>query len=165
MEPEHKMSHRTGPTHEHRGLLWAALGWGAAVRSQDPCGSPRHALTGAGRPVSLARGGPARQCVLDLPPFPLPHFLRPSSPQATPAGPPPPPAAAVPDSGSPSSAQGQVGISFAQPLPWGCGPPPGPHQDQAQHCVRGSREVQYGSSEELPGADGRSLGRSKETEH
>lgn len=88
-EPEHKMSHHlTGPTHEHREHLWVALGWGGAVRSQDPCGSPRHALTGAGRPASLARGGPAGQCVVDLPPFPLPHFLRPPSPQATPAGPP-----------------------------------------------------------------------------
>ena len=113
-EPEQKMSHHhTGPTHEHWERHWVALGWGAAVRSRDPCGSPRHALTGAGRPASLARGGPAGQRVLNLPPFPLPHFLRPPSPKATPAGPPRPPAAAAPDSGRPSSAQGQTGLAGA----------------------------------------------------
>lgn len=160
-EPEHKMSHHhTGPTHEHQEHLWAALGWGAAVRSQDPCGSPRHALTGAGRPASLARGGPARQQVLNLPPFPLPHFLQPPSPKATPAGPPRPPAAAplppltleVPvqpkakqalPGPQPAPHVQEVGIPFTPPLPWGHGPPPAPQQGQAQRCVGGSREVQY----------------------
>ena len=158
-EPEQKMSHhRTGPTHERRERCWAALGWGAAVRSRDPCGSPRHALTGAGRPASLARGGPAGQHVLNLPPFPLPtsfghhhrrpprqglhaHQLQPPptldvpvQPKAKQASPGPQPAPHVQE----------VGIPFTPPLPWGRGPPPAPQQGQAQHCVRGSREVQYG---------------------
>lgn len=127
---------------------------------------------GKGRSSRAVRAGPA-----SLPPPPLPsatitagHAGRASAP----------PAAAAPNSRSlpvqPKAKQAspgpqplprvqEMGIPFTPPLPWGCGLPPAAQQGQAQHCVGSSREVQYGSSEELPGADGRSLGRSKETEH